>query len=62
MDEKIYDEVSEEKYKAIVKGRLQKDDFVVDDGIDGYMDDGREDFQDGYESEEEEVERKTKRT
>ncbi|KII85843.1 hypothetical protein PLICRDRAFT_298164 [Plicaturopsis crispa FD-325 SS-3] len=40
----IYDEVSDDQYKSIVKGRLQKDDFVVDDGVDGYMDNGMDDW------------------
>ena len=43
-DAKLYDEVSEEQYKRIVKGRLAKDDFVVDDGIDGYNDNGMDDW------------------
>ncbi|KAL0059069.1 DNA-directed DNA polymerase alpha catalytic subunit pol1 [Marasmius tenuissimus] len=43
-DVTIYDEVSEDQYKRIVKGRLQKDDFVVDDGVDGYMDNGMDDW------------------
>lgn len=40
----MYDEVTEEQYKSIVKGRLQKDDFVVDDGVGGYMDNGMDDW------------------
>ena len=40
----LYDEVSEEQYKRIVKGRLAKDDFVVDDGVDGYNDNGMDDW------------------
>ncbi|KAG9309455.1 hypothetical protein JVU11DRAFT_10424 [Chiua virens] len=43
-DVALYDEVTEEQYKSIVKGRLQKDDFVVDDGVAGYMDDGMDDW------------------
>jgi DNA polymerase alpha subunit A len=43
-DVDIYDEVTEDQYKSIVKGRLQKDDFVVDDGIEGYMDNGMDDW------------------
>ncbi len=52
---KIYDEVSEDKYKKIVKSRLQRDDFVVDDGVGGYNDNGMDDFEeaDEYESEDE---------
>lgn len=41
----LYDEVSEEQYKSIVRGRLAKDDFVVDDGVGGYMDNGMDDFE-----------------
>ncbi|KZV91997.1 hypothetical protein EXIGLDRAFT_615021, partial [Exidia glandulosa HHB12029] len=42
--EDVYEEVSEEQYKSIVKGRLQRDDFVVDDGVGGYLDNGMDDF------------------
>jgi DNA polymerase alpha subunit A len=43
----IYDEVDEEGYKKVVRGRLDQDDFVVDDNGEGYADDGREeDWQD----------------
>ena len=28
-----------------MKGRLAKDDFVVDDGVGGYMDNGMDDFE-----------------
>jgi DNA polymerase alpha subunit A len=45
-DVNLYDEVSEEQYKRIVKGRLAKDDFVVDDGIGGYNDNGMDDWDD----------------
>ena len=44
-DVELYDEVSEEQYKSIVRGRLAKDDFVVDDGVGGYMDNGMDDFE-----------------
>lgn len=40
----IYDEVDEEGYKKVVRGRLDQDDFVVDDNGEGYADDGREDW------------------
>lgn len=43
-DTSLYDEVSEEQYKRIVKGRLAKDDFVVDDGVGGYNDNGMDDW------------------
>lgn len=41
----IYDEVDEDGYKKVVRGRLDKDDFVVDDHGEGYADDGREEWQ-----------------
>jgi DNA polymerase alpha subunit A len=41
----IYDEVDEEGYKKVVRGRLNQDDFVVDDKGEGYADDGREEWQ-----------------
>lgn len=43
-DTKIYDEVTEDQYQSIVRGRLQKDDFVVDDGVEGYVDNGMDDW------------------
>lgn len=61
----LYDEVTEDQYKSIVKGRLQKDDFVVDDGVGGYMDNGMDDWtggreDDGDDESEEELDRKKK--
>ena len=41
----VYDEVDEEGYKKVVRGRLNQDDFVVDDTGEGYADDGREEWQ-----------------
>ena len=41
----MYDEVTEEQYKTIVSGRLQRDDFVVDDGVGGYMDNGMDEWE-----------------
>ncbi|KAF9219738.1 hypothetical protein BS17DRAFT_760418 [Gyrodon lividus] len=57
-DVALYDEVTEDQYKSIVKGRLQKDDFVVDDGVSGYMDNGMDDWtgQDVADEEDEEDE------
>jgi DNA polymerase alpha subunit A len=52
----LYDEVTEDQYKSIVRGRLQKDDFVVDDGVTGYMDNGMDDFGEGDEIAESDVE------
>ncbi|KAF7983750.1 hypothetical protein HWV62_19727 [Athelia sp. TMB] len=61
-DSNIYDEVTEDQYKSIVKGRQQRDDFVVDDGVDGYMDNGMDDFgEDEAESEEEELQKSKKK-
>ncbi|KAF9469285.1 DNA polymerase alpha catalytic subunit [Collybia nuda] len=51
----LYDEVTEDQYKSIVKGRLQKDDFVVDDGVGGYMDNGMDDWNGGREEDEDDV-------
>lgn len=40
----LYEEVDEDRYKKIVRDRLNQDDFVVDDNGEGYADDGREDW------------------
>ncbi|EIN03911.1 DNA polymerase alpha catalytic subunit [Punctularia strigosozonata HHB-11173 SS5] len=56
----LYDEVSEEQYKQIVKGRLAKDDFVVDDGVEGYMDNGMDDWGNGGTDEEDDEEEQRK--
>ncbi|KAL1957308.1 hypothetical protein VTO42DRAFT_6097 [Malbranchea cinnamomea] len=42
----IYEEVDEERYKKLVRQRLDRDDFVVDDNGEGYADDGREEWND----------------
>lgn len=44
--ESIYETVDDEGYKKVVRSRLDRDDFVVDDHGEGYADDGREDWQD----------------
>ncbi|KIW08526.1 uncharacterized protein PV09_01416 [Verruconis gallopava] len=45
----LYDTVDEEGYKKVVRSRLDRDDFVVDDNGEGYADDGREeDWDDGH--------------
>lgn len=40
----LYEEVDENQYKNIVRERLNRDDFVVDDNGEGYADDGREEW------------------
>ncbi|KAI0048775.1 hypothetical protein FA95DRAFT_1678116 [Auriscalpium vulgare] len=52
-DTTIYDEVDEEQYHSVVKGRLARDDFVVDDGHGEYMDNGMDDWGNGDDAEEE---------
>jgi DNA polymerase alpha subunit A len=55
-DSRLYDEVDDDGYKKIVRGRLDEDDFVVDDNGAGYADDGREEWGDAkpyYDSESE---------
>ena len=42
----IYEEVDEEGYKKVVRSRLDRDDFVIDDNGEGYADDGREEWAD----------------
>jgi hypothetical protein len=46
-EEQLYDEVDEDGYKKIVRSRLDRDDFIVDDNGEGYVDDGREEWDDG---------------
>lgn len=46
-EEQLYDEVDEDGYKKIVRNRLDQDDFIVDDNGEGYVDDGREEWDDG---------------
>lgn len=43
-EEDLYEEVDEEGYKKVVRARLDKDDFVIDDNGEGYADDGREEW------------------
>ena len=43
-EEDLYDEVDEESYKKVVRRRLDRDDFVIDDNGEGYADDGREEW------------------
>jgi DNA polymerase alpha subunit A len=54
--------VSEDQYKRIVGERLEESDFVVDDGVGGYMDNGMDDWTGGNdEAEESEEEIETRR-
>ncbi|KAI8937000.1 hypothetical protein NX059_006224 [Plenodomus lindquistii] len=46
-EEQLYDTVDDEGYKKIVRNRLDQDDFIVDDNGEGYVDDGREEWDDG---------------
>ncbi len=55
----MYTEVSEKVYKTIVRDRLQRDDFVEDDGVDGYADDGMDDFGEPMQESEEEGDNKS---
>ncbi|KAJ7065309.1 DNA polymerase family B-domain-containing protein [Mycena amicta] len=48
----LYDEVTEEQYRRIVGARLQRDDFVEDDGVGGYTDNGIEEDWGGAEDDE----------
>ena len=43
-EENVYEEVDEEGYKKVVRARLDRDDFVIDDNGEGYADDGREEW------------------
>jgi DNA polymerase alpha subunit A len=43
-EERVYEEVDEEGYKKVVRERLDRDDFVIDDNGQGYADDGREEW------------------
>lgn len=60
-DDTIYDEVTEDQYKSIVRGRLQRDDFVVDDGAAGYVDNGMDDWTGGNDEDESEIEEETRK-
>jgi DNA polymerase alpha subunit A len=55
-DSTLYDEVADNVYKSIVKGRLEQDDFVEDDGVDGYADNGMDDFGEPMQDSEDEKE------
>ncbi|KAG4303340.1 hypothetical protein PCK1_000304 [Pneumocystis canis] len=60
-EDQVYDLVDDEKYRSIVRKRLDQDDFVVDDHGEGYADHGIEDWDmspDDISSEEKEMESK----
>ncbi|BGP09423.1 DNA-directed DNA polymerase alpha catalytic subunit pol1 [Rhodotorula toruloides] len=43
--EAVYDEVEEDVYRSVVRGRLMEDDFIEeDDGVSGYADNGMDDW------------------
>ncbi|CAO1638402.1 unnamed protein product [Sympodiomycopsis kandeliae] len=44
-DDDLYDEVSEQEYKSILRGRMMDDDFIEDDDGSGYVDDGRNEWE-----------------
>lgn len=42
-DTAIFDEVTEDDYRAVVRGRLAEDDFIEEDnGVSGYADNGED--------------------
>lgn len=45
-DNAIYDEVSEDEYRSILRGRIMDDDFIEDDDGSGYVDHGQDDWDD----------------
>lgn len=45
-EQDLYEEVDEEEYKKVFRSRLDEDDFVVDDGGEGYVDNGMDDWGD----------------
>ena len=44
-DADIYDEVSEQAYQSIVRGRMMEDDFIEDDDGSGYVDHGQDEWE-----------------
>lgn len=53
-DSDLYDEVPDEQYRAIVGSRLDQDDFIEDDGVGGYVDNGQDDWDEEDEESEDE--------
>ncbi|KAB5589762.1 DNA polymerase II [Ceratobasidium theobromae] len=64
-DDALYDEVSEEDYKTLVKQRLARDDFIEDDDGSGYIDNGMDVFEEtgefGSDAEEDDEERRKRK-
>ncbi|GAA5888512.1 hypothetical protein JCM6882_008978 [Rhodosporidiobolus microsporus] len=58
----VYDEVEEDVYRSVVRGRLMEDDFIEeDDGVSGYADNGMDEWdRSGSEREDEEEDEKEK--
>ena len=58
----LYDEVTEDQYRKVVSRRLGKDDFIEDDGVGGYNDNGMDDWGQGEADmvSDEEIEKKCK--
>jgi DNA polymerase alpha subunit A len=43
--EDVYDEVDEDVYRSVVRGRLAEDEFIEEDqGVSGYADNGMDDW------------------
>lgn len=43
--EDVYDEVDEDVYRSVVRGRLMEDDFIEEDnGVSGYADNGMDEW------------------
>ncbi|PWY98143.1 hypothetical protein BCV70DRAFT_202315 [Testicularia cyperi] len=43
-DDAIYDEVDEDEYRSIMRGRVMDDDFIEDDDGSGYVDHGQDEW------------------
>ena len=61
VEDDIYEEVDEEGYKQVVRDRLDRDDFVVDDNGLGYADNGVDDWDNRQDYSSEEENRSAKR-